>query len=427
MADVGVDPALREITIEFDQAMDTRGQSICGGGPTFPTLDGKPGWKDQRTFVIPVMLEPGRTYSFSVNCSGAQNTRSARGEAAESYIVSFKTMPVGVEGKPAALTAKDVDEALIKLEVGIRDAYSYRDLRGVDWAAEMVATREEAKACTTGPKLARLIAHRLGKAQDPHVSVRFDDFTLATYRRDVKPNINLRRLHSVVAGWKRIGTAQSGLFEGTLDGGIGYLCVAGWSFSSEDADALQKALDGLKDAPALVVDVRANSGGDEALARSFASCFVDKPTVYSRSLVRSVAAPGDEKSEGESWQGPFDRVVEPAAEGSGLPRYRGRVAVLMGPVCMSSNESFLLMMRHGAGAKLFGQFSYGSSGNPKPHDIGCGITVLLPSWKNLDIDGTLVEGRGIAPDVSVEAQPADFEKEDPVLNKALAWLRAQAK
>jgi C-terminal processing protease CtpA/Prc len=336
-------------------------------------------------------------------------------------------MPVGVEGKPAALTAKDVDEALIKLEVGIRDAYSYRDLRGVDWAAEMVATREEAKACTNGPELARLIVRRLGKAQDPHVSVRFDDFTLATYRRDIKPNINVRRLSSIVTSWKRIGSAHSGLFEGILDGGIGYLCIAGWSFDAADSDALRGALDRLKDAPGLVVDVRANSGGDELLARAFASCFVDKPTVYSRSLVRSVVASDGQQGEGQGWQGPFDRVVEPAAEGSGLPRYRGKVAVLMGPICMSSNESFLLMMRHGAGARLFGGRSLGSSGNPKPHDIGCGITVLLPSWKDLDIDGALVEGRGIAPDVSVEAQPADFEKEDPVLNKALAWLLAQAK
>ena len=37
-----------------------------------------------------------------------------------------------------------------------------------------------------------------------------------------------------------------------------------------------------------------------------------------------------------------DRVIAPVEEG---PHYRGPVAVLMGPACMSSNESFVLMMR----------------------------------------------------------------------------------
>jgi C-terminal processing protease CtpA/Prc len=30
-------------------------------------------------------------------------------------------------------------------------------------------------------------------------------------------------------------------------------------------------------------------------------------------------------------------------------------------------------------------------------------------------DGTVFEGEGIAPDVEVQAKPADFEREDPIL------------
>ncbi|MBN2584189.1 MAG: hypothetical protein JXL80_14095, partial [Planctomycetes bacterium] len=115
-----------------------------------------------------------------------------------------------------------------------------------------------------------------------------------------------------------------------------------------------------------------------------------------------------------------DRTIHPKR---GRPKYRGKVAVLMGPVNMSSCESFLLMMKHGAGATLVGQTSYGSSGNPKPSALGNGVTVFLPSWRDLLPDGTLLEGKGITPDVAVETTPEALTRSDAVLEAALKLLR----
>ena len=97
------------------------------------------------------------------------------------------------------------------------------------------------------------------------------------------------------------------------------------------------------------------------------------------------------------------------------------MVTLMGPANLSSNEAFLLMMR-AAGSKLIGQRSAGSSGNPQPHELGNGVTVFLPSWKAMLLDGSPLEGVGVAPDVEVATKPADFEKEDPVLRAAVAEL-----
>lgn len=82
--DVRVDPELREIRIEFDQAMSTAGQSICGRGPAFPTLTDKPRWEKgadgtTRVLVVPVKLEPEHEYILSVNCASANNCRNAAG------------------------------------------------------------------------------------------------------------------------------------------------------------------------------------------------------------------------------------------------------------------------------------------------------------------------------------------------------------
>ena len=53
--DENVDPHLKEIIIIFDQPMSSRGQSIVGGGHSFPLFSGKISWKDSKTLVIPVI------------------------------------------------------------------------------------------------------------------------------------------------------------------------------------------------------------------------------------------------------------------------------------------------------------------------------------------------------------------------------------
>ena len=80
------------------------------------------------------------------------------------------------------------------------------------------------------------------------------------------------------------------------------------------------------------------------------------------------------------------------------------------------------MMRHGAGTKLIGAQTYGSSGNPKPHDLGNGVTVLLPSWQDLDADGKLLEGVGVKPDVVVEYSPSG-DKADAVIEAGRKALK----
>ena len=99
-------------------------------------------------------------------------------------------------------------------------------------------------------------------------------------------------------------------------------------------------------------------------------------------------------------------------------RCTGPVVVLTGPACASSNEAFLLMMR-ASGAKLVGERSRGSSGNPRPVELDNGVVLYVPTWQALDADGKPLEGIGIAPDVEVP-----WGGGDPVYDRALELLRA---
>ena len=95
----------------------------------------------------------------------------------------------------------------------------------------------------------------------------------------------------------------------------------------------------------------------------------------------------------------------------------------MGPVNMSSCEAFLLMMKQIPGCKLIGSTSQGSSGNPKPYELGNGVTVYLPSWKAMRPDGTCFEGEGIKPDINIETTQEELLSRDPILEAALNLLR----
>lgn len=202
---------------------------------------------------------------------------------------------------------------------------------------------------------------------------------------------------------------------GRLDKDTGYIAIYSWdrSHAPQLLDAAFAALDELRGLPALVVDVRLNSGGSEPMARDFASAFIPERRLYARHV-------SIDPSSATRFSAPVDRWIEPA---SGRPAYTGRVAVLMGPVNMSSAEAFLLMMKQASNCKLVGTRSYGSSGNPQPHTLANGVTVMLPSWKAMLPDGTEFETKGIAPDVEVAAKPEDFSLDDPVLKKALQVLK----
>lgn len=80
------------------------------------------------------------------------------------------------------------------------------------------------------------------------------------------------------------------------------------------------------------------------------------------------------------------------------------------------------MMKQVPGCRIVGARTAGASGNPQPHLLANGVTVLLPSWCDMSPDGSPLETHGIAPDIDVAAQPTDFASADPVLAAAIKAL-----
>jgi predicted Ser/Thr protein kinase len=89
-----VDPALSEIRVTFSRDMLTNQMwAFCKvSEETFPIRNGEPYFLDnQRTCVLPVKLEPGRTYALWLNQGENDGFRDTRNQASVPYLLIFET------------------------------------------------------------------------------------------------------------------------------------------------------------------------------------------------------------------------------------------------------------------------------------------------------------------------------------------------
>ncbi len=415
--DIGVDPALAEIRVMFDQDM-LADRSVCGGGATFPRLTAQPVWKSPRELVIPVMLEPSHRYDISINCSSFGNFRSLAGEACEITPISFVTGAAGAPPPAAHTSTPEANTAaLAALFDAIDHRYSYRDRVAKSWPEAFDPWRDSIIGATTPAAFARAAACALREAKDPHLALAVNHAVFPTFIPQARPNTDTALVAKLVPQFKKANPVVSlGLF----DDGIAYIQINGWPADAAILEPAHTFLSEHAQAPAIILDVRTNGGGDELSARRFAAHFVSERTVYSRSRVRDPSRDGGWTPLVERAVSPDDAV--PAGSGAAPRPCRAPVAVLIGQACMSSNESFILMMKHGAQATLVGAPTFGTSGNPRPVDLGNGVTARIPTWEDQLPDGTLLEGRGVAPDVSVEFRGGGA---DAVLEAARQFLASE--
>lgn len=90
---VDVDPGLKEIKIAYSKEMQDGSWSwSTATKESFPPTDGKPKYEaDKKTAVLPVKLEPGKTYAIWANSEKFKNFKDTNGRPAVPYLLVFKT------------------------------------------------------------------------------------------------------------------------------------------------------------------------------------------------------------------------------------------------------------------------------------------------------------------------------------------------
>ena len=89
--DTQVDPSITEVRGTFSKKMTT-GKNYSWAGAEDSWVAGQPRWlADGKTCVLPVKLEPGKTYVVWLNSPSFRNFKDSRGQSAIPYLLVFET------------------------------------------------------------------------------------------------------------------------------------------------------------------------------------------------------------------------------------------------------------------------------------------------------------------------------------------------
>jgi carboxyl-terminal processing protease len=308
------------------------------------------------------------------------------------------------------------------------DHYPFFAARNVGWAGQAAALQSG-----SGDLFDRMVA-AVTPLKDDHVTIeagkrRFDiegviapglapdgaAWTWASLRRSLRDRVMAAdgplAKPAQFAGNRRV------LYGRTVNG-FGYIAVlaeGGWAEGqTEDtpadahvatADAVMDAiLTELHDVRGMIVDLRVNSGGFDAVGFAIASRFAAAPV---KAFTRQAGATPA-----------YDVMVQPH-QGR---RVTGPVAVLIGPNTVSAGESMTLAFGALPQARLFGQATRGALSDQIPKSLPNGWGFSLSIEQIRSANGDLVEVAGVQPDQPTP--PSTAWGDDIVL--AQTWLAGVA-
>lgn len=209
-------------------------------------------------------------------------------------------------------------------------------------------------------------------------------------------------------------------------GAIGVLWIGG--FGGADAEQiLDRAMDSVSEARALVIDLRQNHGGDLSGDRIIARLADREVIRYRRSerlsdilfAARPTLFPPD--WDGTTAFAPWHSLrVRPAGR-----RFTGPVWALIGPECFSACDTFTASLKANQLATLVGEPTGGGTGTPHVIDLPrSGLRFRYSVIRGKSPSGHAIEGVGTEPNVLVEPAVTDrVRRRDAVMARTLDLIR----
>ena len=172
----------------------------------------------------------------------------------------------------------------------------------------------------------------------------------------------------------------------------------------------------------IVLDVRGNGGGDtpEALlaaimTRPYAGTAVLTPLVNAMEDAQQSFSPDPPRT---------PQTFLHYSQGATRPdpqAYAGPMALLVDDACASACEDFAIRFQSGRRGPVLGEPTFGSTGQPiQVRFPELGMSLRVSTKRESFADGTLFEGFGVTPDISIPVTRLDFAAVgDPVLERAV--------
>ncbi|MFZ0254745.1 MAG: S41 family peptidase [Gammaproteobacteria bacterium] len=304
------------------------------------------------------------------------------------------------------------------------DYYAFFAERDVDWKAQYRAHREQVVDDMSNRALFSLLSKMLSPIDDAHIVLSssskefspskltghdvilsegfqnqsvfedFDDYEAAQIRLYNKTLLKYLDEDSIQGAG---GIHDSLLLWGTIKSRVGYLRIRSMESIasnpgesvSDDIEAVQAIMDqvlnDLRDTDAMVIDVRFNDGGNDAVSLAIASRFTDTRRLAMTKTARSYRG---ETTPREAYLVPQD----------GKP-FSKPVAVITGPDTISAAEIFVLAMRALPQVIQVGELTRGVLSDELEKSLPNGWMVTLSNEVYYDHIGTSYEAKGIPPHI----------------------------
>ena len=296
--------------------------------------------------------------------------------------------------------------------------YSYFTYKEINWDAVKTTWRPQFAQDMDGDDFSQKFNEVLNILHDWHVWVKNPSGEYLGFYEAYETNYpeTLFTSYTGDVNYQKLG--ENVIYHALVDGSIAHIVIDSLSSSSfatitdEDIAALFTRY---ADTDGMIIDIRANNGGDESNAVKFASRFTDQDTIYGYVKYRT---PGQDHNA-------FENLISKTLIPDGDFYYDRPVACLIGKRCMSSAEWFTLMMKNCPNVTLIGDTTRGASANPQQFDLDNGVAFGISSWVAYTDQMEPIEDRGITPDISIAAASSYDAQRDYVLEKAIEVIQEE--
>ena len=296
--------------------------------------------------------------------------------------------------------------------------YALFGVKNIDWDLLYKVYRPRVTPQTTDDELFDVMAALIGNLNDNHVGL---TSPTRAFRSGILGAMKMDDYSADLIKEKylkgRSKELMNGLFDyGWLSDSVGYFHFSGF----RDLDASTKAIDQIisefKDAKAIVVDVRANGGGDDRVGKLIAGRFADRKRLYMKTQIRN-GPKHDDFTRPRYW------YVEP----DGPRQFTRPVVLLTHRFSVSAAENFDLAMRVLPHVTLVGDATSGVFADVYGDRLGNGWRFSVSFKLFVDTNGFCWEGIGVPSDIRQTNTKQDIEeKRDRVLDLAIAMIDSGA-
>jgi carboxyl-terminal processing protease len=191
-----------------------------------------------------------------------------------------------------------------------------------------------------------------------------------------------------------------------LDDGIGYVRFN--SFHQDLTAELVGAIESMREAPGIIIDLRGNPGGDPRVGAALAGQFMREraPFWTTRSRDRT----------GTIHINPVEKP------------YDGPVVVLIDATSTSGSEIFAAAMQAVGRGLIVGEHSSGNCLAADLERLSTGASFIYPIVQAIAPDGTVIEGNGVTPDIEVALDRVLLlQGRDSQLEAAIEYIQKETK